>query len=81
MGKGVVAIIWHQEWSRKTVHLDEGNDMIIAIEMKYSGDKLCIVNVYMPTLNLSQSRMEYQKHVEILHSIVSKYKDSHKVIY
>ena len=65
----------------ETVQLDEGNDTIIAIEIHCSDDKLCVVNAYMPTLNLSKSRMEYQKHVDILHSILSKYKDSHKVIY
>ena len=79
-GKGGVAIVWPKEWSSKIVKLDEGNERIIAIEMQCSDEKFCIVNAYMPTLNLPKSRTEYQEHIDILHSIVSKYKNSHKVI-
>ena len=48
--------------------------------MQCSDEKFCSANAYMPTLNLPKSRTEYQEHIDILHSIVSKYKNSHKVI-
>ena len=78
--KGGVAIVWPKEWSSKIVALDEGNERIIAIEMQCSEERLCVVNGYMPTLNLTKSKTEYQEHIDILYSIISKYKDSHKIL-
>ena len=79
-GKGGVAIAWPKQWANNIVQLAEGNERIIAIEMNCSDERICIVNVYMPTLNLPGSKFEYQEHLDILYSIIMKYKNTHKMI-
>ena len=79
-GKGGVAILWPKEWSSKVSQLEEGNERIIGIEMQWANERLCIVNTYMPTLNLPVSKAEYQEHIDILHNIITKYKNTHKLI-
>ena len=60
--------------------LNEGNERVIAIEIKGQED-ICIVNVYMPTSNSStNSHLEYLECLDILHGIVMKYRQSHKFV-
>ena len=48
--------------------------------MQCVNERLCIVNTYMPTLNLPVSKADYQEHIDILHSIITKYKNTHKLM-
>ena len=75
-----MSILWPKHWSSKIKKLSEGNERIIAIEL-LSSIKLCIVNVYLPTNNsATESHHEYAECLDILHNIVSKYRQSHKFI-
>ena len=76
-GKGGVAIALLKEWSNNVKQLEEGYGRILAIEIQCSAERLCIVNAYMPTLNLPKSKTQYQEHIDILHSIITKYKNFH----
>ena len=79
-GKGGVSILWPKQWSSKVKRLNEGNERVIAIEIK-GQENICIVNVYMPTNNSStNSHLEYSECIDILHGIVVKYSLSHKVV-
>ena len=79
-GKGGVAIAWHREWSHLVKCLEDGNEQIAVIELQCQEEKLCIVYVYMPTLNLPQSKATYQEHLDLLYSILAKYKESHRIV-
>ena len=49
--------------------LNEGNERVIAIEIK-GQENICIVNVYMPTNNRSNhTHLEYSECIDILHVI------------
>ena len=71
-GKGGVAIIWPKCWSHLVKRLEEGNERIIGIELKTKDEPLYIINCYMPT-NDGKSKSDYQKHIDILHSLIDKY--------
>ena len=79
-GKGGVGIVWPKEWSHLVKRLKEGNERIVLIELQCQKERLCIVNVYMPTLNLPQSKSAYQEHLDLLYSILNKYKNSHRIV-
>ena len=79
-GKGGVAIAWPRDWSHLVRRLEDGNGRIVLIEIQCQKEKLCIINVYMPTLNLPKSKTTYQEHLDLLYSILKKYKASHRVI-
>ena len=69
-----------KKWSSKVKKLSEGNERIIAIEL-LGTVKLCIINVYLPTNNSStDSHLEYTECLDILHDMISKYRQSHKLI-
>ena len=79
-GKGGVSLLWPSMWSSKTKKISEGNERIIAIELT-GKNKLCIINGYLPTKNSSaNSHIEHSECLDILDSIISKYKSSHKVV-
>ena len=79
-GKGRVSILWPKQLTSKVKRLNEGNERVIAIEIKGQED-ICIVNVYMPTNNSStNSHLEYSECLDILHGIVMKYRQSHKLV-
>ena len=81
-GKGGVCILWPTAWSSKVKKLDEGNERIVAIEITCNGqEKLCLINTYMPTNNSSvNSHMEYSECLDTLHSLISRNRQSHKII-
>ena len=62
--------------------LNEGNERIVAIEITCnSQEKLCLINTYMPTNNSSvNSFMDYSECLDIIHSMLVKYRQSHKII-
>ena len=68
-GKGGVAIAWPREWSHLVKRLEDGNERIAVIELQCQKEKFCIINVYMPTLNLPQSKSTYLEHLDLLYSI------------
>ena len=79
-GKGGVSILWPKSWSSRVKRLNEGNERIIAIEIK-GNENICITNVYMPTNNSSMnSHLDYSECIDILHELVMKYRQSHKIV-
>ena len=81
-GKGGVCILWPKAWSSKVKRLNEGNGCIVAIEITCnSQEKLCLINTYMPTNNSSvNSHMYYSECLDTIHSMLVKYRQSHKII-
>ena len=79
-GHGGVSILWPSTWSSRVKKVNEGNERIIAIEL--SGEtQLCIINVYLPTNNTSvNSHIEYAECLDIIDNIITKYRNTHKVI-
>ena len=77
-GKGGVSIMWPNQWSHFIKRLDGGNERIIGIELKGS-EPLFIFNVYMPT-HESNSMSNYNKHLDILHTLLVKYSSMGTVI-
>ena len=79
-GKGGVAIFWPNLWSSRIKKLSDGNERIIAIEIQ-GQVKICLINVYMPTNNSSvNSHLEYTECLDILHNMISKFRQTHKMI-
>lgn len=79
-GNGGIAIIWPKTWTNSVKKLDDGNERIQAVEIVTIESRLCIVNVYLPTLRLPSSKESYSEHLDILHNIIEKYSNTHKVI-
>ncbi|MES9881858.1 MAG: reverse transcriptase family protein [Sedimenticola sp.] len=79
-GKAGIAMLWPREWSSSIKRLDVGNERIQAIELRLIQGNICIINTYMPTLNLPTSRCTYMEHLDILHDIISRFSQSHKII-
>ena len=71
-GKGGVAVMWPNHWTHNIKRLDDGNERIIGIEVKGVDGTLFIFNVYMPT-HESNSLSNYDKHLDILHTLLVKY--------
>ena len=78
-GKGGVAIAWKKHLSHHINVLPEGNERILAIEMK-PPHNICIVCVYMPVNNSGNSHTEYMECLDILSTMLSKYSCTHKII-
>ena len=79
-GQGGVLILWPVQWSSKVKKMNEGNERIIGIEIS-GNDKLCLINVYLPTNNNSvNSHVEYAKCLDMLDSMIIKYRNSHKIV-
>ncbi len=79
-GRAGVAILWPESWAKCVKRLPDGNERIIAIEI--SGAKpVCLVNTYMPTNNSAvSSHEEYQECLDIIHTMIAKYGQTHEVI-
>lgn len=71
-GKGGVVIMWPTSWSHGIKRLDDGNERIIGIEVKDRTKSVYIFNVYMPT-NETNSMENFNKHLDILHTLLLKY--------
>ena len=79
-GQGGVLILWPVQWSSKVKKMNEGNERVIGIETS-GKDKLCIINVYLPTNNSSvNSNVEYTECLHILDNMINKYRNSHKIV-
>ena len=71
---------WPKLWSSRMKKLSDGNERIIAIEIQ-GQVKICLINVYMPTNNSSvYSHLEYTECLDILHNMISKFRQTHKMI-
>ncbi|MES9903311.1 MAG: reverse transcriptase family protein [Sedimenticola sp.] len=79
-GKAGIAIVWPKEWSGCVKSLQGGNERIQAIELCLQSENLCIINAYLPTLNLPASKEAYAEHLDILHNLIDTYANTHKVI-
>lgn len=79
-GKAGVAILWPNKWAQNIKRLDDGNDRIIGIEINLPDSNICVLNAYLPTLNLPASRESYSEHLDILYTIKQKYSATHKII-
>ena len=79
-GKGGVAIAWSSVWFHLVKSLENDNERIAVTELQCQKEKFCIINVYMLTLNLPQSKSTYLEHLESLYSILEKYKTSQRLI-
>ena len=78
-GQGGVSILWPTHLPSKVKKLDDGNEGIIGIEL-LGTNKMCIINVYLPTNNASvNSYIEYGECLDILDNMISKFRNSHKV--
>ena len=79
-GQGGVSILWPTHWSSKVKKLGEGNERMIGIELSGT-DKICIINVYLPTNNPSlNSHIDYAKCLDVLDRMISKFRNSNKII-
>ena len=78
--KGGLAIFWLNLWSSRIKKLSDGNERIIAFEIQ-GQVKICLINVYMTTINSSvNSHLEYTECLDILHNMISKFRQTHKMI-
>ena len=79
-GQGGVSILWPTYLSSRVKKLEDGNERIIGIELSGT-EKLCIINVYLPTNNPSvNSHIEYAECLDILDNMISKFRCSHKLV-
>ncbi|MES9904544.1 MAG: reverse transcriptase family protein [Sedimenticola sp.] len=79
-GKAGIAIMWPKNWSGSIKSLECGNERIQAIELHLKQAKICIINAYLPTLNLPTSKDLYAEHLDILHNIIMRYADTHEIV-
>ena len=79
-GKGGIAILWPRAWSNIVKRLEDGCERVQAIEILTNEAKLCIINTYLPTLNLPSSREYYQEMLDVLHSIIDRYSNTHRIV-
>ncbi|MES9879604.1 MAG: reverse transcriptase family protein [Sedimenticola sp.] len=79
-GKAGIAIVWPKEWSGSIKCLQGGNERIQAIELRLQHEAICIINAYLPTLNLPTSKEVYTEHLDILHNFIATYTDTHRII-
>ena len=79
-GKGGIAILWPKAWSNIVKRLEDGCEKVQAIEILTKEAKLCIINTYLPTLNLPSSREYYQEVLDVLHSIIDRYSNTHRIV-
>ncbi|MEW8545343.1 MAG: reverse transcriptase family protein, partial [Candidatus Thiodiazotropha sp.] len=80
-GKGGVAILWPKCWSNIVKRLEDGNERVQAVEVLSDISNVCIINAYLPTLNLPSSRESYQEMLDIVHSIISRFSGTHKIVF
>ena len=78
-GKGGVAIAWKKQYSHLIDELPDGNERILAIEMKHPIN-LCIISAYMPTNNSSDSYIVYLECFDVIKDIIAKYSASHSIL-
>ena len=79
-GKGGIAIMWLKAWTNCVKKLDESNERIQAVKITTKEPRLCVVNVYLPTLRLPASKESYQENLDVIHNIIQQYSSTHKVI-
>lgn len=80
-GKGGIAIIWPKSLGKQMKRLEDGNERIQAVELNAGDIKLCIINAYLPTLNLPSSRECYQEMLDVVHNIIDRYSHSHNIVF
>ena len=80
-GKGGIAIIWPKSFGKQMKRLEDGNERIQAVELNDGNTNLCIINAYLPTLNLPSSRECYQEMLDVAHNIIDRYSHSHKIVF
>ena len=79
-GKGGIAIMWPKSFGKYMKRLEDGNERVQAVKMQVGEARLCIINAYLPTLNLPSSRENYQEMLDVVHHIIDRYSPSHKII-
>ena len=77
--RGGISILWPREWDKYVKKLDDGNNRIIAVEIKTDKQPVCLVNAYMPTKK-ANSDLDYQENLDIIQSILDKYEETHSVV-
>ena len=72
VGKGGVALLWHNKWDNKVTPIDIDDDRIIGIELLIDSSNYCFIfQVYLPCKNYAGSK--YRDYIEKLENIVSIY--------
>ena len=69
-----MSIIWPKDFTGHIKKLDEGNEWITGVEFRQETNSTFIINVYLPTYE-SGSLSEYDRRLDILYSILCKYRD------
>ena len=72
--------MWPRARSNSVKRLEEGNERIQAVEITTTESRLCVVNVYMPTLKLPGSKESYQENLDMVHHIIQEYSTTHQII-
>lgn len=80
-GKGGIAIMWPKSFGKQMKRLEDGNERVQAVELQTGDTRLCIINAYLPTLNLPSSRESYQEMLDVVHNIMDRYSPSHKIVF
>ena len=71
--------MWPKSFGKYMKRLEDGNERVQAVEMQVDEARLCIINAYLPTLNLPSSRENYQM-LDVVHHIIDRYSPSQKII-
>ncbi|CAC5359728.1 unnamed protein product [Mytilus coruscus] len=78
-GYGGTAIFWNKDLEKSIIIMPDGKNRIQVITINSSPSKTCLVNVYMPSLQVAGD-LEYKDTTDQISKIIEKYKDSYKTI-
>ena len=74
------AILWPKSFGKLIKHLEDGNERV-QVELLAGDTRLCIINVYFPTLSLPSSRESYREKLDVVNNIFDRYTSTHSVVF
>ena len=78
-GYGGVALAWSKNLSQFAKKIPDGSERIIPVLFESEYDKVCVISVYLPWQG-SYSEATYQDSLDILSTVIWKYKNSHTIV-
>ena len=78
-GYGGVALAWSKNLSRFAKKIPDGSERILPVLFESEYDKVCVISVYLPCQG-SYSEATYQDSLDILSTVIWKYKNSHTIV-
>ena len=78
-GYGGVAFAWKRRFSQYVKQIPDGNERVLPVLLERYHEKVCFICAYLPCQG-SYTEIEYQDSLDVLASVIQKYKDTHIII-